>query len=228
MNNPFAAAELVANSPLELEYHRPENADGLGPAIPLPSTAAKPTGRTGDTKNFRILAFEARHPHATLIAEHPLYGPWPDERTPYLKANFRHDTFALNTLQIVVPRDMASKGLRDWETGTDFIPTPPPSNIKDFVNRRRNKRALQENKKAGRVRDALPLPISKSMAAKALLHRKPKATSRPSRHSRARRSIRTLKNMDNSQAQVRRVVAEKPMKYTRTARADRRRRVWSR
>jgi hypothetical protein len=52
--------------------------------------------------------------HRRLIERSPLHGPWP-------KAPGK-DSFAASTLRAVVPRDIMSDGLSDWETGTQHDP----------------------------------------------------------------------------------------------------------
>ncbi|KAK0643105.1 hypothetical protein B0T16DRAFT_177014 [Cercophora newfieldiana] len=119
-NDPVDAASLVESSPLELEYHADTHDDSFGGLLPRPPP--RPDGKTNTKKVFKISINASAYPHLRAIRENPLYGPWPDERSPFDAGKFRHDSLALNALQLAVPNNMAVKGLRDWETSQDPHP----------------------------------------------------------------------------------------------------------
>jgi len=61
-----------------------------------------------------------KYNHLEAIRMDPLYGAWPEERSPFDKQAFKVGSPASAALRFAIPNDMASKGLRDWETGTSL------------------------------------------------------------------------------------------------------------
>jgi hypothetical protein len=65
----------------------------------------------------------SKHPHATAVREHGLYGPWPNERSPFEVGETKKDSLVLNALRLSVPESVdAFKGLRDWDTYSEAPP----------------------------------------------------------------------------------------------------------
>ncbi|KAK1754824.1 hypothetical protein QBC47DRAFT_403231 [Echria macrotheca] len=138
------ASKLVAKSPLQFDVDSE-------PAVRLPSSRPSPNDNQPSAtvkKTFTVHVFSGeKFPHFRLIEESPLFGPWPDERSPFDKTAFQHDGLIATTLRTAVPKDMAAIALRDWETGT----TPPTAKTspQDYVAARKEKQRLR--KKPGRT-----------------------------------------------------------------------------
>ncbi|KAK3945910.1 hypothetical protein QBC46DRAFT_62608 [Diplogelasinospora grovesii] len=70
-------------------------------------------GGGGRTKTFTVEIFPApEYAHKNRIRASPLHGTWPDER-----GLFKRDSFTTAALRRMIPKDMSSIGLRDWESG---------------------------------------------------------------------------------------------------------------
>lgn len=131
------AQQLVANSPLQFDFDRQ-------PAANLPASArASSVPRKDPTKKtFTVHAFSGeKHTHFRDIEMSPLYGPWPDERSPFDQTSFLHDGLAGSALRHAIPQDMAATGLRDWETGAG--PSNAMGDVRDYVALRERVRKLR-------------------------------------------------------------------------------------
>ena len=90
------------------------------------SETSDPDAKTADLaddphRTFTVSVFPLdKYNHLEAIRMDPLYGAWPEERSPFDKQAFKVGSPASAALRFAMPNDMASKGLRDWETGTSL------------------------------------------------------------------------------------------------------------
>jgi hypothetical protein len=122
------ADTIVKRSPLQFDHVPEQTYDG----------AASPgNGAGGPGKTFTVEIFPApEYDHKTRITLSPLRGPWPEQRG--LSAE---DSFAAAALRHTVPKDMSSKGLRDWDRESQFEHSEAqllstPSKL-DFIQQRK-------------------------------------------------------------------------------------------
>lgn len=104
-----------------------------------PSNAAEtpPAGHhPGGHKTFILHIFPTQsYKHKTMIRYSPLHGPWPDDKP---------SSFVTSALRVIVPKDMAAKGLWDWETGGQAEKAAPRTpdkidHIQERMQRRENR-----------------------------------------------------------------------------------------
>ena len=55
----------------------------------------------------------SEYPHGSRVRESPLYGPWPGAGNSSVLGK---SSFVMQALKEVIPKSMASEGLRDWES----------------------------------------------------------------------------------------------------------------
>lgn len=131
------AEELVANSPFQFDFDR-QSAANLPPQPDVTDTPGDAT----TTKTFMVHAFSGeKHPHFRDIESSPLYGPWPDERSPFEEFSYLQDGLVGAALKHAIPQDMAATALRDWQTGTS--PANTAGDAKDYIAQRERKRKLR-------------------------------------------------------------------------------------
>ncbi|KAM7216322.1 hypothetical protein V8F06_008341 [Rhypophila decipiens] len=127
-------------SPIQFDYKDEMTSEAVpAPRVALPSSTSAQT--------FTIEAFPAPdYPHKAAIKKSPLYGPWPPETDISLV------TWALME---VVPKDMAWRGLADWETGAQMEDpdarvawlTSLQNAIQQRISRRDHKKVLADLEK---------------------------------------------------------------------------------
>ena len=94
---------IKRKTPLQFDYEDEQASKGSDPRV-APTSEPATNGQT-----FTVEAFSAPdYPHNVVVRKSPLYGPWPYQTEKSLTTS---------ALSQVVPKDMASRGLVDWETG---------------------------------------------------------------------------------------------------------------
>ncbi len=130
---------------MQFDFHR-DRADVLEP-LPSPIASTQTISKddaTKQIKTFKIEIFPAPNtPHLTYIRDHPLYGPWPEEQDPVNKAStFVRGSLATAALHLAIPKDMAARGLSDWETGSGVssLSAAQAFTKEDYIQLRQKKR----------------------------------------------------------------------------------------
>lgn len=106
----------MVNSPLEFDYvpaPATVNQDSATGGVPRDiHSLHKAMGPSDSRQSFVLNIFPSDTQHRHQIQKSPLYGPWPENRQcgPV-------KSFTTEALRLVVPHDMAARGLRDWDTG---------------------------------------------------------------------------------------------------------------
>lgn len=136
-------------SPIQFDYQDENNSEVVAdPRVALPfKVPSSATGATAATirHTFTVEAFPAHdYPHKAAIERSPLYGPWPPQTEKSL---------VTSALMQVVPKDMASRGLADWETGAQLEQDPDAriawltsqnNSAQQRIARRNHKKVLSE------------------------------------------------------------------------------------
>ncbi|KAK3370201.1 hypothetical protein B0H63DRAFT_310512 [Podospora didyma] len=144
------AYSIIHRSPLQFDYVSDLPTNDASNLRPLGVEAASGEDDKIDAaaalkKTFVVEVFPAPdYDHKTYIRQSPLHGPWPDERGP-----LNQDSLTTALLRHSIPKDMASKGLRDWETGgqveeLEVRKLTTPTSTADFVRQRQARKASRD------------------------------------------------------------------------------------
>ncbi|KAL2264762.1 hypothetical protein VTJ83DRAFT_7272 [Remersonia thermophila] len=149
VDTPDMAADLIESSPLEFDYVPQPRSHASPPSPPSPASTASAAATANTTslsrgkKTFLVKITEhPNYPHKTRIRESPLYGRWPEHDG----ALWHNDSVPKAVLAKELPRDLARRGLADWEScgqlgdGDDAAVAPWLSRKADYAMARRLKR----------------------------------------------------------------------------------------
>lgn len=102
VSSPEMANDLCQTSPFQFDYVPQQR-----PHHPTPPVAAPDAKKTFYVK----ITPSPEYPHKTRIRESPLYGRWPEHDGML----WHNDSLPKAVLARELPRDMARRGLADWE-----------------------------------------------------------------------------------------------------------------